>query len=86
MVSRAVPQDELPSVIETIVSNVKAANIVTELTRDEAQAFADIIDEACHHVIPSLRNRFIDLRFNLPSLVVRRWAASISQHGSGRNV
>jgi len=85
LVDRAVPQDELISVIGTIVSNVKAANIVTELKGNDAQTFADIIDEACHHVIPSLKNQFVDLRFNFPILVVRRWVASISQHESERN-
>ena len=56
LVSRAIPQDELPSVIETIVSNLKAADIVKRLRGNDAQTFADIIDEACNHVIPSLRN------------------------------
>ena len=53
LVSRAVTQDELLSVIGTIVSNVKAANLIVELEGGDAQTFADIIDEACHHVIPS---------------------------------
>ena len=55
LVSSTVPNDELLSVIGTIVSNVKAANIVTELEGNDAQTFADIIYEACHHAIPSLR-------------------------------
>jgi len=55
LVSHPVPQDELLSVIGEIVSNVKAANIVEELKGNDAQTFADIIDEACHHTISSLR-------------------------------
>ena len=51
LVSRAVSQDELSSVIETVLSNVKAADIVKCLQGREAQAFTDVIDEACHHPI-----------------------------------
>jgi len=53
LVGRAVPQNELPSVIETIVSNVKAPDIVKTLQGNDAQTFADIMDEACHHAITS---------------------------------
>ena len=56
LVSRTVPQDELPSVIETIASNVKAANIVKELKGNDPHTFVDILDEACHHPIPSPNN------------------------------
>lgn len=61
MVSRAIPQDELPYVIETIVSNIKAADIVEELHGDDAQTFADMMDEVFHHTIPLPGNRFINL-------------------------
>ncbi|KAF9643932.1 kinase-like protein [Thelephora ganbajun] len=46
LVSRVVSHDELPSLIETIVSNVKAADIVQCLQGSDAQAFIDVIDEA----------------------------------------
>ena len=49
LLSRDVPQHELPSVIETVVSNLKAADIVECLQEDDAQAFIDTIDEACRH-------------------------------------
>ena len=71
MVSRAVPQDELLSVIETIVSNVKAATIVRELKGDDPQTFADIMDEVCYYIIPSLKKLLVELRSDL-FLVVRR--------------
>lgn len=55
LVNRTVPQHELPLVVETIVSNVKAADIVECLQGSDAQTFIDVIDEACHHFIPLLR-------------------------------
>ena len=61
LVTRTIHQDELPSVIATIVSNVKASDIVECLQESDAQTFVDIMDEACHHTIPSLRNQLIDL-------------------------
>lgn len=60
LVNRAVPQDELPSVIETIVSSVKAANVVECLEGGDAQSFIDAISEARHHIVPSPRNCFTD--------------------------
>jgi len=60
LVSRTVPHDELSSLIETIVLNVKAADIVGCLPKSDAQTFIDVTDEACHQAIPSLRNLFID--------------------------
>ena len=61
LVSRSAPQDELPSVIETVVSNVKAVDIVNCLKGDDAQTFIDVIDEVCHHTISWPRSRFVDL-------------------------
>ena len=65
LVSRAVPQGELPTVVEAIVSNMKAAEIVESLEGGDAQTFIDAIDQACHHTIPSLRISFTDLYSNL---------------------
>lgn len=48
LISRTVPQHELLSVIETIFSNVKAANTIKYLEESDAQTFIDIVDEACH--------------------------------------
>ena len=56
-----VSQNELPSLIETIVSNTKAADIVKCLKETDAQTFIDVIDKACHHAAQSLKNCFIDL-------------------------
>ena len=56
LVSRDVPQDELRSVIETIISNVRAADIVECLQESGAQTFVDVMDEVCHHTISSRRN------------------------------
>ena len=67
LVGNAVPQDELLSVIGTIVSNVKAANIVKELEGNDAQTFADTIDEARHYFTPSL-----EWSINLVFPVIRR--------------
>lgn len=59
LVSLGVPQDELPSVIGSIVSNVKATDIVKCLQSSDAQTFIDIVDEACYHTTPSMRNRLL---------------------------
>lgn len=48
LISRAVPQHELPSVIETVFSNVKAADVVKCLQESDAQTFIDVLDEAGH--------------------------------------
>jgi len=52
LVSHTVPQDELPSTIGMIVSNVKAADIAGCLQGSDAQTFIDVIDEVCYHAIP----------------------------------
>ncbi|KAF9643933.1 kinase-like protein [Thelephora ganbajun] len=46
LVSRTVSQDELPSLIEMVVSNVKTADIVQCLRGSDAQVFIDVLDEA----------------------------------------
>lgn len=69
LVSRVIPQGELPSVIETIISNMKAANIVESLQGNDAQTYIDVIDEACHHPFRYLGILLIDLRPNLVTLV-----------------
>ena len=61
LLSLAFPQDELPSVIEAIISNAKPADIAGSLRGSDAQTFVDIIDEASYHITPSLRNQPIDL-------------------------
>ena len=58
LVGGAVPQDELPSLIETVVSNLKATNIVRRLQESDAQTFIDVIDQV-YNITPSLRNRCI---------------------------
>ena len=65
LANRAVPPEELPSVVETIVSSVKAANIAQCLEEGDAQPFIDAIDEARHRVDPLPRNCFTDFPFNL---------------------
>ena len=72
LVNHATVQDELPSVIETIVSNMKAAEIVKCLQGDEVQVFIDVVDEARRHPIDSLRDWFIDPCLNPPFLSSRR--------------
>ena len=51
LVSRAVPQDELPSVIGSIFSNMKTTDIVGSLQQSGAQRFIDVIDQACYHAV-----------------------------------
>lgn len=44
LISGTVPQDELVPLIESIVSNVKAANIVEFLQESDVQKFIDVMD------------------------------------------
>ena len=48
LISRTVPEDELPSLIETIFSNRKRTDMVDRLQLSDAQAFVDIIDGVSH--------------------------------------
>ena len=84
LVDPAVPQAELLSVIETIVSNVKAADIVKHLQLSDAQAFVNVIDQACHRTIPSLELVYSFIpTFSSPS--IRHWTALTSRQKFGRN-
>ena len=47
LVSGATPQDELAPLIETIVSDLKADNIVKLLQASNAQMFIDVMDNVC---------------------------------------
>ena len=72
LVSRAIPEDELLSVIETVVSNVKAIDIVRHLRGSDAQAFIDVIDKARHRTIISLRISSLTPVSTFQFLLVRR--------------
>ena len=61
LVDPEVSKDELPVLIATIVSNMKAGDIVECLEGSNAQIFIDVMDEVCHQAIPFLRNRLTDL-------------------------
>ena len=52
LITRAVPRDEFPSLIETIFSG-KKTDVVDRLSGSDAQAFIDIIDEVRHHTLYS---------------------------------
>ena len=59
LVSDDVPQDELPSLIETVVLNVKPTDIAKCLERsDDAQVFIDVIDQV-YNTTALQSNRFI---------------------------
>ena len=51
LIGRAVPQDELPSLIETIFSDRKTIEMVDCLQGSDTQAFIDVIDEVSHHIL-----------------------------------
>ena len=50
LVNPTIPQDELPSLIETIFSDRKAIKTADPLQKSDAQTFVDVIDRVCHHV------------------------------------
>lgn len=51
LISRAVPRNELPALIEVIFSGRKTSNIVDRLREGDAQAFVDVVDEVRHHAV-----------------------------------
>jgi len=78
LITRAVPCDELPSIIETIFSG-RETDMVDRLRGNDAQAFVDIMDEVCHHVL-----YFLD---SLPFYILsfRHWMDPILHHISEIN-
>ena len=48
LISRAVPPDEFPLLIETIFSGRQAANVVDSLQGSDSQAFIDVMDGVRH--------------------------------------
>ena len=50
LITRAVRQNEFPSLIETIFSE-KKTDVVARLSGSDAQAFIDVIDEVRHHTL-----------------------------------
>lgn len=52
LISRPVPQDELPSLIEMISSDRKTIEMVDCLQGSDAQAFINVIDGVRYHTLP----------------------------------
>jgi len=48
LIARAAPHDELPSLIETILSE-STTNVIDRLSETDAQAFIDVMDEVRRH-------------------------------------
>jgi len=51
LISRAVPQHELPSLVREIFSNKKTTDMVKRLQAGDAQAFVDVVDEVRSHTL-----------------------------------
>lgn len=49
LLSHAVPQDELPSLIGAIFSDSQATDAIDSLRGSDARTFIDVIDEVRHH-------------------------------------
>ena len=60
LVSGVVPQDELPSLIETIFSNEKVTGMADRLQGSDVQTCIDVIDLVWHHALPPPENWLID--------------------------
>jgi hypothetical protein len=52
LISGAVPQDELASLIETIFSSEKATDVADSLKGNDVQTFIDVLDGVWHHALP----------------------------------
>ena len=59
LVSRAVSQNELASLVETVFSNKKVTDTVDRLQGSDIQTFIDVIDEVRHRTHPSQRHLLI---------------------------
>ena len=57
LINRTVPQSELASLIETIFSNKKVADVVDHFQGADAQTFIDVIDEVWRDTLLLLRHR-----------------------------
>ena len=57
LINRTVPQSELASLIETIFSNKKVADVVDYFQGADAQTFIDVIDEVWRRTLLPLRHR-----------------------------
>ena len=57
LINRAVPQSELASLIETIFSNKKVADVVDYFQGADAQTFIDVIDEVWRRTLLPLRHQ-----------------------------
>ena len=73
LISPTTPQDELPSLIETIFSDRKTMDMANPLRASDAQVFIDVIDGVRHHVLIS--GRLVGYKFDLLHSVARRWVA-----------
>ena len=51
LISRTVPKDELPPIIEAIFSSRKTTDMIDRLQESDAQAFIDVIDEVRHQTL-----------------------------------
>ena len=80
LITRAVPRDELPSVIETILSGRKF-DVADRLREGDAQAFIDIMDEVRHHA-HYFRGTYFSSFY---VLLFRHWTNSTSHRISKRN-
>ena len=80
LITRTVPRDDLPSVIETILSGRKF-DVVDRFREGDAQAFIDIMDEVRHHA-HHFRGTYFSSSYVLS---FRRWTNSTSHHISKRN-
>ena len=60
LISNAVPQDELPSLIETVFSEENIADLVDSLQGEHVQTFIDVIDAVRDHTLRSPEDGLID--------------------------
>lgn len=61
----AIPKDELPSLIEAVFSDRKAAEAVDRLRGDDVQVFIDVIYKVRRHIVYLQRIRLIHFSFDL---------------------
>ena len=80
LISNAVPQDELASLIETVFSKENAPDLVDSLQREHVQTFVNVIDAVRDHALRSPKDGSTDsTQFYV---FVRHWIALTLHRGS----
>jgi hypothetical protein len=84
LIRRAFAPNDLPSLVEAILSSKDEGDIIRCLHGDDAQSFIDVVDEV--HFTPSPSRNPVDRNRHRRVLSTRRWTGLISRNRPERSV